>query len=240
MGRCPLAYGNIEIYKGEKMIYITGDTHIPIDIHKLNSKNFSPAGEDNYLIICGDFGGVWDGGAEDKYWQKWLGEKNFTTLFVDGNHENFDMLEALPEKELFGGRVHCINDKVFHLMRGQIFTIEGKSFFTLGGARSHDRGYRVAGISWWKQELPTQQELDLATQRLEAANWQVDYVITHCAPYSVQSMIKPEYDTDILIDYLGEIKEKLSYKKWFFGHYHTDSSLDPKHRALYNDIIELS
>jgi len=77
------------------MIYITGDTHIPIDIQKLNTKNFPEQyqmSKDDYLIICGDFGGIWNKSAEELYWLKWLNNKSFTTLFIDGNHENFDLL----------------------------------------------------------------------------------------------------------------------------------------------------
>jgi len=74
------------------MIYITGDTHIPIDISKLNAKNFPQQkllDKDDYVIICGDFGGVWDESKEEMFWRNWLHERNFITLFVDGNHENF-------------------------------------------------------------------------------------------------------------------------------------------------------
>ena len=63
------------------------------------------------MIICGDFGGLWDGGQKDQHWLDWLAEKPFTTLFVDGNHENFDLLNALPEKEWHGGRVHEVRWK---------------------------------------------------------------------------------------------------------------------------------
>ena len=73
------------------MVYITGDTHIPVDIAKLNSKRF-PAQKDltkdDFLIICGDFGGVWNNDREEMYWRKWLEQKNFTTLFIDGKDVN--------------------------------------------------------------------------------------------------------------------------------------------------------
>ena len=75
--------------KGKEMIYITGDTHGPIDIHKLNKRYFDDSAlpKKDYLIICGDFGLVWDNSPEEKYWLDWLNDKNYTTLFVDGNHE---------------------------------------------------------------------------------------------------------------------------------------------------------
>ena len=60
------------------MIYITGDTHIPTDIGKLSSKRFPEQKnltKNDYVIICGDFGGVWDESNEEKYWIKWLNKK---------------------------------------------------------------------------------------------------------------------------------------------------------------------
>ena len=103
------------------MIYITGDTHIPVDISKLNSKRF-PAqkslSKDDYLIICGDFGGVWNNDKEEMYWRKRFERKNFTTLFIDGNHENFDLLNSFEIVDFFGGKAHKISNHIYHLMRG--------------------------------------------------------------------------------------------------------------------------
>lgn len=58
-----------------------------IDLYKLNSKFFREGKKltkDDYVIICGDFGGVWDKGEYDKYVQNWYNERPWTTLFVDG------------------------------------------------------------------------------------------------------------------------------------------------------------
>ena len=70
-----------------RKIYAVGDTHGDIDLYKFNSK-FSQEGKkltkDDYVIICGDFGGVWDKGEDDKYIQNWYNERPWTTLFVDG------------------------------------------------------------------------------------------------------------------------------------------------------------
>ena len=95
-------------------------------------------GREDYLIVTGDFGGLWDGGPKDQYWLDWLEGKPFTTLFVDGNHENFDLLNTLPERQWNGGSVHVAREHVLHLMRGQVFTFGGLTWFTMGGASSHD------------------------------------------------------------------------------------------------------
>ena len=98
-------------------IYITGDTHG--DFQRFGSKYFPQQKEmsrGDYVVIAGDFGGLWDGSQKDQYWLDWLNKKPFTTLFVDGNHENFDLLNTLPEKEWNGGRVHVVREHVLHLM----------------------------------------------------------------------------------------------------------------------------
>ena len=124
------------------MIYITGDCHR--DYRRFNTRNFPEQKEmtkDDYVIICGDFGGIWDKDEESKeeiYLLDWLDSKPYTTLFVDGNHENFDRLYTYPEEEWNGGKIHRIRDSVIHLMRGQVFTIDEKKIFTFGGASSHD------------------------------------------------------------------------------------------------------
>jgi DNA repair exonuclease SbcCD nuclease subunit len=224
------------------MIYVTGDTHIPIDISKLNTKKFpeqKELTEDDFVIICGDFGGVWDNSSEEHYWIKWLEEKNFTTLFIDGNHENFDMLNNLEIVDFYGGKAHKVSDKIYHLMRGQVYNIDGKSIFTFGGASSHDKERRTEGISWWKEELPTDAELELAKQNLDKVNWQVDYVITHCTSTAWQRYFNVNLKSDVLTDFLDEIKENLTYKKWFWGHYHMDIAFDEKHTMIFDKVIKL-
>jgi len=34
--------------------------------------------------------------------------------------------------------MHPVREHILHLMRGQIFEIDGLTWFTMGGARSHD------------------------------------------------------------------------------------------------------
>ena len=120
-------------------VYISGDTHG--DFNRFTTRNFPQLkgmNQDDYIIITGDLGGVWAGEQADRHRLDWLKDKPFTTLFVDGNHENFDLLNAYPEQQWHGGRVHAVRPHVLHLMRGQIFEIGGLTWFTMGGAASHD------------------------------------------------------------------------------------------------------
>ena len=224
------------------MIYITGDTHIPIDITKLSSKRFpeqKKMTEKDYLIICGDFGGIFNDDNEEKYWLKWLSDKKFTTLFIDGNHENFDLLSSFSEIEFHGGKAHKISDKIYHLMRGQVFEINGKKIFTLGGASSHDKEYRIESKNWWKAELPSDEEYSTALSNLNKSNNKVDIIITHCAPTSIQKDVDEKYDINKLTDFLEDLKNSITYSKWFFGHYHKDLEVDNKHTAIFERVVLL-
>lgn len=243
------------------MIYITGDTHG--EFGRLSSKHFS-AEKGDYLIICGDFGGIWDTSKEQQYWLRWLSEKPFTTLFIDGNHENYDLLNAYPVTEWNGGKVHKIAENVIHLMRGQVFEIERIRFFTMGGASSHDIDagilepddpeftekrkrldriralYRINHISWWAEELPSEEEMKEGFENLSRVNNKVDCVLTHCAPNSVQDIFSRGFFAhDRLTDYLEQIKESCDFKAWFFGHYHANGEIGNRFVMLYDEIVSL-
>ena len=170
------------------MIYITGDCHG--NFERFNVSIFPEQNEmtkDDYVIICGDFCGVWKKDKESKMETMildWLDCKTFTTLFIDGNHENFDRRMAYPIDEWHSEKVQKIRPLVIHLMRGQIYELEDKKIFTFGGASSHDidggileldnpdfkkkkkewdkgwRPYRINHLSWWKEELPSEEEME--------------------------------------------------------------------------------
>lgn len=226
------------------MIYVTGDTHIPIDIRKLKTDFFpeqKSMTKNDCVIICGDFGGVWNGSKDEMYWRNWLEEKNFTTLFIDGNHESFFMLNnKFPILKWNGGNIHKISDSIFHLMRGQIFEIEEIRFFTMGGASSHDKEFRKENVSWWPEELPSVEEYDTALVALDSVGWKVDVILSHCAPDSISDKLASWYEHDKLTNFLETVKQDCKYSKWFFGHYHKDIDMDRNHFAVYNRTIKLN
>ena len=234
-------------------VLITGDLHAATDCGKLmeiyfNSDNELGLTKNDYLIVCGDFGFVWNNDFEmDKYYLDWLNDKPWTTLFVDGNHENHDRLNnEFDVKEWNGGKVHRIRDSIIHLMRGQVFNIDGKKFFTMGGAYSHDKNWRKPGHTWWEDEVPSDDERAEAIANLERHNWCVDYVITHEAPLDIaDNLIYDKRDrtrrTNEFVEWLQyAIANKLEYKQWYNGHYHLDKDyIDGKHMAMYDRIVSI-
>lgn len=246
------------------MIYATGDCHG--EYRRFATEIFpeqKQMNKDDYVVICGDFG-YWDESKEQRYWMKWLDSKPFTTLWVDGNHENFDLLKKLKVSEWHGGKVQYIMPSVIRLMRGQIYELEGLRIFTFGGAKSHDISggiletsdprfrakrkkldrnqelYRINHISWWKEEMPTEEELAEGLRNLIRNNWSVDYIFSHCCSTSTQERISDgTYQPDILTRYFEKIKQMCRYRKWFFGHYHDNVNINSKEVLLYEQIIRI-
>lgn len=246
------------------MIYITGDCHG--DYLRFSTENFPEQKQmtkEDYMIIAGDFG-FWKNDREQYYWMKWLQNKPFTTLWVDGNHENFDLLSTYPVEMWNGGEVQYISPSILHLRRGQVFEIDGYKIFTFGGASSHDisggilekddphflekrrylnqnhKLYRINHESWWKEELPSQEEMDTGIRNLEKHHNKVDYIITHCCATSTQALMSAGlFKSDILTDYLEEIRVNTDFKRWYFGHYHDNKAINDKEILLYEQIIRL-
>lgn len=217
----------------------------------------------DYVIICGDFGGVWDDSAEERYWLDWLDNKPFTTLWVDGNHENYDMLHRLPVEEWHRGKVQRVRPNILRLMRGQLYEIDGYTFFTMGGARSHDikagildpdapdfkdfqrrlkarnSQFRILHKEWWPEELPSAAEYMGALQTLERTEWAVDYVITHCAPERIAKELIPTHEPDPLTAFLDMVSRRLRFHYWLFGHYHGNQVIQDKYVLLWEQIIQI-
>lgn len=234
-------------------VFITGDTHGRIGLSKLFGMNFDACGltKDDFLIILGDFGLVWgsSGALHDIYEETldWLDSKPWTTLFIDGNHDNHDLLASYPVSTWHGGKVHFIRDSVIHLMRGEMFDIDGKLFFAMGGARSIDRARRVEGDSWWEAEVPDGDERQHAIDTLESYGWSCDYVLTHDCPVNVMFDIgyrtSKTFEADRYEQWLQYIADNLDFEHWFFGHYHDDLlnvGIGGKYTLLFDNIIELS
>lgn len=275
------------------MIFITGDTHGAMGVrNRLNTNSFPEQKEmtkKDFVIILGDWGVHWKNmyksGAtcledkpaiagqegevpEERYTLDWLENKNFTTLFIDGNHECFPRLNSYPVVDFCGGKTHQIRPSVYHLMRGEYFEIDGNTFFSFGGASSHDiqdgiinpadyrtkqalnkaieKGYqerkmfRVRNLSWWEEEMPTQEEMDYGWETLKEHEFKVNYILTHTAPSSIIALLGGGlYKIDDFERYLEEIRIKTKYKNWFFGHMHDDRRINERDYLLYEQIIRI-
>ena len=235
-------------------IFVTGDTHGMLDIYHILPDSFNQADEltrDDYLIVAGDCGVLfYPEMADNQKVLKIVSELPYTLLWVDGNHENFDLIEQYPLEQWNGGLIQKISENCFHLMRGNYYTIDGTSIFAFGGGISIDRKWRREHVSWWPQELPNTQEYDLGLDNLKKHQNKVDCIITHAAPISVMKGIFggtgfsfEEGKGEIPLDtYLEELKNTIDYKQWYLGHLHKDDEETFKNERitlLYQDIKQI-
>ena len=227
--------------------YVTGDTHGEIDLFKLNKIQFPQQKlmtRSDYVLICGDWGGVWSGQRDEKWLLDWYAARNFTTLVVLGNHENYDAIESqFPVTEWRGGKVRFVRENVIILERGQVFEIDDRKIFVMGGAASIDKESRQEGISWWSRELPSYAEQEEAFKNLEAVDNKVDYVFTHTCPTELVPMLTGHttfisYYKDPTTILLSAINEQLEFKDWYFGHFHCDKDMGEFH-CRYDKITKL-
>lgn len=244
-------------------IYITGDLHGEIGIKKLSFNNWPESRDltrEDVLIITGDFGlPFWptetftlnnDMRQYEKgdnkiyhYWIQWLSERPYTILFVDGNHECVPYWNKQPESILFGGRVQQHPDaaNVYHLCRGEYYTIQDRTFWVMGGANSFDKEWRTEGVNWWKEEIPSITEMEHGLNTLAAHDNKVDYIVTHTMP---QKLIEPVlgvgYESEPTQSYLDTVYDRAQFKEWFCGHFHRDlTDIDYNIHVLYNTITKV-
>lgn len=246
--------------------YVTGDIHGGCDIEKLYGKDF-PEGKtlnkEDVVIVAGDFGLIWSNpiSSSERYWLKWLDERPWTTMFVDGNHENHVMLGQLPVEEKFGGKVGVVNDSVFYLKRGEIYEINNKKILAFGGAQSTDIECKVwvgtdfygndkykifkrtEGKDWWREEIPSEDDKQNAWNNLEKHDYKVDFIIAHTLPKSIVEKYDKFYgDTGRKDDptslFLDELCSKVEFERYFCGHFHDNEEIG-KYTMLFDSVIEV-
>ena len=64
------------------MVYLTGDTHIPIDADKLDFAEQEFMTREDYVIVLGDFGLLWRWDETFEHYLAWLKQKQYTLQFL--------------------------------------------------------------------------------------------------------------------------------------------------------------
>lgn len=219
-------------------IGITGDTHGNLRFTRIYQARKLGL---THLIICGDFGYVWQGGLKESKRLKFLSNIGVTILFLDGNHDNHDILNEYPINERYGGKVHLIEDNIFHLIRGEIYTLNNNTFFAFGGANSVDKDDRKEGKNWWQDEKPSCLDELNALNNLEHYKYKVDYILTHTSYPLALHCVGGDSTIDDVSYYLNSIRLKVDFKYWFFGHMHKDFDIKTLNtRCIYEDIVCLN
>lgn len=245
-------------------IWLTGDIHgEPYRLCKRAFPEQDSMTKEDFVIILGDFGIIWEptGSKNERYLLKELSERSFTTLFIDGNHDNFDRYysDEFLTVDFHDGKAQQISDSVYRLMRGEIYNLNGYSFFSMGGAVSHDiedgileigdnrikqwnkedKMFRINHKTWWKEELPSEEELQHGLDTLAAHDWNCNFILSHSPATSQLSAFGRNIQPNILTDYLDEVLSKTDYDCHFFGHMHKNLKVNKKAICLYEQIVQI-
>ena len=222
------------------MVYVTGDTHG--DYKRFSDPRLRELKKGDTLIVCGDFGFIWDGSRSEERILRRLGQKKYNICFLDGTHENFELLNSYPVEMWNGGKVHAISGNVYHLMRGQVYTLDGRRYFTMGGGESPDMDIRVEYNSWSKAEIPTKQELLDAAQVVDRTGGNIDVILTHEPPQRIKGFLQLKENKEAvrvtgLNTFFDELASFCKFKRWFFGSLHEDKFISKSHIAVFHNIV---
>ena len=219
------------------MIYFTGDTHGELSRFKTAAAKKLKKGD--YLLICGDFGFIWNGSSEEEKNIKWLSKRKYNIVFVEGAHENFELLAKYPVVDFAGGKARKIAENIYQFIRGGIFEIEGKKIFAFGGGDDEELDLADFRECEEFQRLPSDEECEHAKKILEESENKVDYIMTYDVGFKMRGFLEMESNCfNNLHAFLNEVSVSCSFGKWFFGCFHMDRRIPPFYYAVYENIYD--
>lgn len=227
------------------MIYVTGDRHGDLS----DLEHFGKSHPGDTVVILGDVGLNYYHNAEEVEKKKRINNAGITVLCVHGNHEQRPY--TLPEyttKEYCGGKVYYEEKfpNILFLKDGEVYNLESNQCLVIGGAYSIDKEYRLLyGWHWFPDEQPSEEIKQAVEDKIQQIGGKVDYVFSHTCPqdfvqpYWYKSQI-PDSQIDRTTElWLNDIKNKLDFKRWMFGHHHRNE-FKKEWYALYELIVKLT
>ena len=228
------------------MFYITGDTHGEFErIAQFCEK--IPTTRDDVMIILGDAGFNYFGGGRDRRVKQRMAEMPITIFSIHGNHEKRPArIASYRITEWNGGRVY-VEDAYPNLLfaiDGEVYDLGGTRTIVIGGAYSVDKHYRLAnGWNWGDDEQPSDEIKAKVEQALAQRGWRIDAVLSHTVPLKYEpievflSCVDQSTVDKSTEQWLDSIEDRLTYKRWYAGHYHTEKTID-KLTLMFESIRE--
>lgn len=239
---------------------ITGDTHgrVKERLEAIQQKCSYPPAE-TAVIILGDAGLNFFLNKTDFKNKRFLDKYfEYTIYCVRGNHE--ERPENIPgiikwcDSEVRGWvYIEPEFPKIRYFIDGYEYLIGGYHTLVIGGAYSIDKEYRLSkakpGSSWtgwFADEQLSREEISDITFRITDRTF--DIILSHTCPTSWEPKDKflsfiDQSTVDRTMElWLEDLKETIHWKKWYFGHYHTDRKMydnDREYTVMFTDVKEL-
>lgn len=228
------------------MVYITGDTHGEFD-RLLYFCGQAEITQDDVMIILGDAGINFFGYPQDEYKKMLLERLPMKIFCIHGNHEKRpETINSYKTTTFHGGMVWYENDypNILFAKDGEIYDFNGMKCIVIGGAYSVDKWYRLRmGYPWFDDEQPSEEIKEYVESKLTQNDWKIDIVLSHTVPfeYMPTDLFIPGIDQSAVDNstehWLSCVENKLDYKWWYAGHYHT-SRITDKIQIMFKDIEE--
>ncbi len=214
------------------MIHFISDLHGGKDMGQFEEYINTATAED-LLIILGDIELNFQDTDENRRFTEYFLSINKPIAIVDGNHENHPYMRSFPEDTMYGAPVYRLSDSIVYLKRGNVYTIEGKTFFVMGGCKSSAKWFEM-GLAY-DFEDPSPEEIAFGIKTLNSFGNKVDFILTHKYKNG-EGEIAPENSLQYLTNY---IDKNVSFTNWYSGHWHKAVKLDDLHTVIYNQIVTL-
>lgn len=225
--------------------YLTGDKHGSfLDIYE------TPYATDptTAIIILGDAGiNFWLNKRDHNLKREITEHCNCHFYLVRGNHEAkpenlvASHIERHYSPEVKGEILTEKNFPTIHYFLNGAYEINDFKCLVINGAYSVDKWYRLSkNLPWFEDEQLTEQEM----KSIEAMNSgkHFDFVLSHTCPYSWRPTdlflpIVNQSTVDCTMEkWMDELKDKIKWDVWCFGHYHDDRLERPGVQMFYHDI----
>ena len=230
------------------MIYITGDTHGDFSRIERFCGMVRPDRGDT-MIILGDAGFNYYGGERDRTRKLAMSLLPITIFSIHGNHEmRPGTIPSYRMVDWHGGKVYVEDEypNLLFAVDGENYDLDGLQAIAIGGAYSVDKHYRQAmGWNWWADEQPSPETKARVERVLAERDWKIDVVLSHTVPLRYEPVevfmscidqSRVDKSTEIWLD---SIEQRLAYKRWYAGHYHTEKSID-RMTLMFESIREFS
>lgn len=205
--------------------------------------------EVKYCIQLGDFGLIWSMVPDIRENQKLdkISKKLISTnkeLFVIlGNHENYPRYNDFPKIIKHGAICREVRPAIYAVERGEILSINGRTFLCIGGADSIDKNWRIryeienGEKIWWEEERIEESDIENAMlNALERGN-SVNFVLTHTPPRYFTDKLFETNIPSISEERLDKILEDIQFSMWYCAHVHTTFEIEI--RGLVSTIKSL-
>lgn len=232
-------------------VFCTGDIHADFKsierIKKFCIDNNTT--KKDLMILLGDVGANYYLDERDIKTKEALASCPITFLCIHGNHE--ERPENICGYSIinYGGAPCYVQYEYPNILfpKDGVININNYRCLILGGAYSLDKKVRIArggDWKWFSSEQMSEETKQYIRELTDEIN-SFDYILSHTAPliyeprYLFLSVIDQSTVDKNMENFLQEIHDKITFKHWYLGHYHSDDNLSDKIRLVYNDIIEI-